>query len=94
MGEFEQVHRGLSGRVAFLGLDVRDRVEDGRTLATQTGVSYDLARDPEGDLLNRVGGVVMPTTALFDSQGRLVKVHSGVWSSSALRAEIDKVLLR
>jgi thiol-disulfide isomerase/thioredoxin len=94
MSDFEHVHRALSGRVAFLGVDVRDRLEDGQALATRTGVSYDLARDPQGDLLARVGGVVMPTTALFDAHGRLVKVHSGIYTSSALRAEIDRELLK
>jgi thiol-disulfide isomerase/thioredoxin len=93
MSDFEQVHRDLSRRVAFLGVNVRDRVDDGRSIVARTGVSYDVARDPRGDLLQRLGGAAMPTTALFDAQGRLILLQSRTYDAAGLRSAIEKKLL-
>jgi thiol-disulfide isomerase/thioredoxin len=93
MTDFQQVHRELGDRVAFLGVNVRDRLEDGRSIVNQTGVTYDLARDPQGDLLQRLGGVAMPTTVLFNAEGKVVSSQSRSYDANGLRSTIEKKLL-
>jgi thiol-disulfide isomerase/thioredoxin len=88
MPAFEKVHQELGDQVAFLGLDLRDRLEDGRALAQRTGVTYDLARDPSGEFIEAFGGKVMPTTVLLSGDGRTVQVHSGKLS----RAELEELI--
>ncbi len=48
MPDFERVHQQLSGQVAFLGI-TQDTQAPAAERAEQTGVTYDLARDPAGD---------------------------------------------
>jgi cytochrome c biogenesis protein CcmG/thiol:disulfide interchange protein DsbE len=93
MPGFEQVHQDLDGQVAFLGVNLQDRPADGRRVVEQTGVTYDIARDPDGSLFQRFGAAAMPTTVFIDAQGRVVDVHSGEISAGALADRIDSVLL-
>ena len=88
MPGFEEVHRDLGDDVGFLGLDVRDSAREGQALVARTGVTYDVGRDPSGSLLAQFGGVAMPTTALVDESGTIVKVMSGETSADELRDAI------
>jgi thiol-disulfide isomerase/thioredoxin len=92
MPEVEQVHQAIGDQVAFLGVNVRDRADDGRRLAEQTAVTFDLARDPRGDLLAAVGGKAMPTTAFIDRDGRVALVQSRAYTAESLRAAIDETI--
>jgi thiol-disulfide isomerase/thioredoxin len=93
MPEFEQVHQELGDRVTFLGLNVRDRIEQGEKLARQTGVTYPLARDPRGDILTALKGTVMPTTAFITAEGQVALVQSRTYEADDLRAAVQKELL-
>jgi thiol-disulfide isomerase/thioredoxin len=93
MPGFEQVHQDLDGQVAFLGVNLQDRIADGQRVVDQTGVTYDIARDPDGSLFQHFGAVAMPTTVFIDAQGRVVDVHSGEISAGALADRIASVLL-
>lgn len=90
---FERVHQDLRDEVAFLGVNLQDSVATGRELAERTGITYDLARDPDGTLFTRLGGTAMPTTAFIDARGALVEVHSGELSADELADRIDELLL-
>lgn len=90
---FERVHQELQGQVAFLGLNLQDRPADGRLVVQETGITYDVGRDPSGELFRAFRGLAMPTTAFVDSEGRIVDVHSGELSADALRDRIAEVLL-
>ena len=57
--------------------------------AEKTGVTYDLARDPEGDFLSAFGGIVMPTTVFIDAEGTVVEIHNGALSQSALEDRVS-----
>ncbi len=48
MPGFEQVHQDLGDQVAFLGVNLQDRVADGQRVVDQTGVTYDIARQLPG----------------------------------------------
>lgn len=94
MPGFERVHGQLDGEVAFLGMNLQDTVEDGRRVVEVTGVTYDIARDPDGSILESFGGIAMPTTVFVDADGRVVDVHSGEISAGALAQRIDELLPR
>jgi cytochrome c biogenesis protein CcmG/thiol:disulfide interchange protein DsbE len=93
MPGFERVHQDLDGRVAFLGVNLQDRREDGLAVIEQTGITYDVARDPDGSLFQAFGAFAMPTTLFIDADGNVVDLHSGEISAGALAGKIDDVLL-
>lgn len=92
MPDFEQVHQDLGDEVAFLGMNMQDSVTRGRELVDETGVTYDIGRDPDGSLLAQFGGVAMPTTVLVDADGTIVRVLSGGTTADELRTAIDEDL--
>lgn len=92
MPDFESVSRALDGTVAFVGVNVNDRIDDARTLADRTGVTYDLVRDPDGRLAERFGVVVMPTTVVLDATGAVIDVHGGALDVAGLEALIEPVV--
>lgn len=91
MPEFEAVHRDLGDRVGFLGVNLQDQVSAGAELVERTGVTYDIARDPKGELAESLGVVGMPSTFLVSSDGRIVKTLNGVVSAGDLRREIEEM---
>ncbi len=93
MPAFEQVHRQLGDEVAFVGISVQETVEEARAIATRTGVTYDLAREPQGELIRALGGVGMPTTVLVDAEGGVVDTHTGELSAEELTEMIESELL-
>jgi len=90
---FERVGQDLNGQVAFLGVNLKDSVRAGRRVVDQTGITYTVARDPDGALFQSFGAVAMPTTVFIDSAGKVVDVKSGELSAGELRDRIDKALL-
>ncbi len=91
MPAFEEVAGELEGKVDFLGLAVQDRPEDALELVAQTGVTYEVARDRDGDVLSAVGGFVMPTTAFVAPDGTVLAVHLGELTADELRTTIDEL---
>lgn len=92
MPDFEAVYDDLAGEVSFLGLNVGDTVADGLELVEQTGVTFDVARDPDSTLLSEFGGIAMPHTVLITKDGTVAKVNSGLLTEEALREMIDQEL--
>jgi thiol-disulfide isomerase/thioredoxin len=88
MPDFEQAHQQFGDRVAFLGVNVNDSVDNGRNTVTRTGVTYPTVRDPLGDLLTAVGGANMPTTVIVRADGTVAKVRTGQVS----RDELERTL--
>lgn len=85
MPGFEQVHREFGGAVAFLGVDLQDDPKLARDLMVRTGVTYDLAVDPDGSLFAAVGGTGMPTTLLVSADGRVEEHITGPLTAQQLR---------
>ena len=90
MPAFERVHQDVGERVAFLGIDVRDSKTEGERRIDESGVTYDVGRDPSGSLLAQFGGAAMPTTVLVDADGTIVRLLSGETSGDELREAIDE----
>ncbi|MCE2531081.1 MAG: TlpA family protein disulfide reductase [Acidimicrobiia bacterium] len=92
MPAFEAVHVELAPQVAFLGFNVGDEPRAARELATQTGVTYPLAEDPDSGIFQVFGGFGMPTTVLVDAEGMIVHMISSRLKAQDLRALIAEHL--
>lgn len=63
MPDLEAVHQVADDRVTFVGINTQDTQERASKLAQQTGVTYDLVRDPDAELFQAFGVFAMPTTS-------------------------------
>jgi cytochrome c biogenesis protein CcmG, thiol:disulfide interchange protein DsbE len=84
--DLEQVAGELDGRVAFLGINALDRPDEAEALVAETGVTFDLAADPQGEYFERVSGVGWPTTLLVDEGGTIRYRRTGPLDAAELRA--------
>ncbi|MGH8937457.1 MAG: TlpA family protein disulfide reductase, partial [Acidimicrobiia bacterium] len=62
-------------------------------LVEQTGVSYDLAWDPDGELFQAFGVFGMPSTFFVSPGGEIVGRHTGLLTADLLRREIERLLV-
>jgi thiol-disulfide isomerase/thioredoxin len=92
MPDFERVHQDLQGQVRFLGLNTQDDRASADELVEFTGVTYDLALDPDGELFRAFGVIAMPTTYFVNEDGIIVHRHSGLATEQQLRGLIDEHL--
>lgn len=90
MPAFETVHRERAGEVAFLGISTQESPDDGRSIIESTGITYDVGRDPDGEMFATFLGTGMPTTALIDANGTVVGVRSGALTAQELREWLDE----
>ncbi|CAN5568693.1 hypothetical protein BH20ACT2_BH20ACT2_13150 [soil metagenome] len=88
MPAFEEVNQRRDD-IAFLGISTQETADDGRRLIERTGVTYDVGRDPQGELLAAFEPLNMPTTALIRADGTVAAVHTGELSADELDALID-----
>jgi thiol-disulfide isomerase/thioredoxin len=77
MPALEKTKQQLGDQVAFIGMDVTDSAETGRAFAASTGVTWDLGRDPDASIMQGLGGIYLPTTAIADGTGKVVWMHTG-----------------
>jgi len=91
MPEFEEVFQAFGGDVAFLGASTDPRIEDAQILVDETGVTYDLAWDPDAELFAHFGGFVMPTTVFIDAEGVVRETWSGVLTAEDLTSKIEEI---
>ncbi len=84
MPEFEKVHQALGSDVAFLGVNVQDGPEDALNLATQTGVSYPLAADPQADIQFDFAIISLPATLFISADGQELDRWLGVLDEDEL----------
>lgn len=92
MPGFQQVYLQAKDRVSFLGLDSRDVVDAARRFAAQTGVTYRLAADPNGQAAAKLGVAALPTTVFIGADGTLRGRQVGALKPAALRAAIQRYL--
>lgn len=88
MPDFQTVSQDTLGDVAFLGVNIQDDPGAAAQMATETGVTYRLTRDPQGVVYAAFGGIGMPTTVFVDADGIIREVITGQMSESELRSKI------
>jgi cytochrome c biogenesis protein CcmG, thiol:disulfide interchange protein DsbE len=84
MPDLEAVHQAAAGEVTFIGINTQDTAERAEALVDETGVSYQLLRDPDGDLFQAFGVFGMPSTFYVDADGTIVDRHTGLLTRDAL----------
>jgi len=84
MPAFEQVHQRLGDDVAIVGINTGEQLESGRRIIQQTGITYDVLRDPSGVLTEQFEILNMPSTLFVDAEGTIVRVHTGELSEVEL----------
>jgi cytochrome c biogenesis protein CcmG, thiol:disulfide interchange protein DsbE len=92
MPGFQQVYLQAKDKVGFLGLDSRDVVDAARRFAAQTGVTYRLAADPDGQAAAKLGVAALPTTVFIAADGTMRGRHVGALTAADLRAAISRYL--
>jgi thiol-disulfide isomerase/thioredoxin len=89
MPGFERVRAKFEGSVSFLGVGMRETSRSlAEDLVERTGVTYDLAEDPEGALFVAVEGRNMPTTLLITADGHIAERIGGPLQERQLEALI------
>ncbi|MGH3442508.1 MAG: TlpA family protein disulfide reductase, partial [Nitriliruptorales bacterium] len=92
MPDIERVHQDLGGEVAFLGINTQDTEEAADRLVGETGVTYPLVRDPDGQVASAFGVFGMPSTFFVTADGQVAHQHTGSMTEEQLRALIDEHL--
>jgi cytochrome c biogenesis protein CcmG, thiol:disulfide interchange protein DsbE len=82
--------RDANPDVTFLGIDHQDRREDGEAFVEELGVDFATIYDPEGDVAFALGSRFMPTTVIFDTEGRLAGRIFGEVTASSLQRLLDE----
>jgi len=90
MPDFQTVSQDTIGDVAFLGVNIQDDPAAAEAMATETGVTYRLTRDPQGVVYAAFGGIGMPTTVFVDADGMIREVVTGQMSEEQLRSKISE----
>jgi cytochrome c biogenesis protein CcmG, thiol:disulfide interchange protein DsbE len=78
MPALERAHQQLGDRVRFVGINTSDFDEQAAaSLIEDTGITFEVLVDPQGDLLAAVESSVMPTTLFVNADGAIVERHVG-----------------
>lgn len=89
MPALERVHQSLGDQVTFLGMDVQDTVEGGKAFIETVGITWELGRDPNAEVLQGVvRGTGLPTTVVLDPEGRIVFTHLGALDVDGLTKQL------
>jgi cytochrome c biogenesis protein CcmG/thiol:disulfide interchange protein DsbE len=89
MPDLEKVFQDVKDDVQFLGVNQSDQKGAAERLAAETGVTYPLASDPNGEVFRAFGGAGMPTTVFIDPDGNVVDVVTGQFTENSLREKIE-----
>jgi len=69
--------------VAFIGVDSNDNDENARRFLDEYPVPYPSYKDPDLEIADMLEGIGFPTTAFYDSKGKLAYVKQGGYTSEA-----------
>ena len=92
MPAFEDVHEELGDQVAFLGINPNEPVDAARRIVEDTGVTYDIGRDPNGALMEAFSVTGLPATFVIAADGTIASSHPGALDADDLRAALAPLL--
>lgn len=91
--DFQAVSAERGDEVAFLGVDVDDSTDAANEFLADLPLPYPSVSDPDSEVKDALGLRGLPGTAFYDSEGELVYLKQGPYTSEAdLNADIDKYL--
>ncbi|GMQ97696.1 MAG: hypothetical protein BMS9Abin17_0196 [Acidimicrobiia bacterium] len=88
MPAFEEVYQAKGDSVQFLGINLSEDVGASVSIVEETGVTYPLVRDPQGEVFAAFGGFGMPTTVFLDETGSVIDMYTGELTADELSARI------
>ncbi|MCL1594148.1 MAG: TlpA family protein disulfide reductase [Actinomycetia bacterium] len=88
MPGFERVYQSHRDSVQFLGVNLTDDLDPALQVVAETGVTYPLARDTQGETFTAFGGFGMPTTVFLDESGGVIEMYTGELTAGELEARI------
>ena len=68
---FERMHLRFSDEITIVGIDVRDAPMNAREFVDEYNITYEILRDPEAELAQRLSVDPLPQTFFVDADGRL-----------------------
>jgi thiol-disulfide isomerase/thioredoxin len=80
---FQRQSARLAKKVAFIGVDSNDNDENARRFLDEYPVPYPSYKDPDLEIADMLEGIGFPTTAFYDSKGKLAYVKQGGYTSEA-----------
>lgn len=90
MPRLAEAARRLEGRIAFVGINYKDRRGDAMAFVEKMRVSYPSGFDRDGAVGRRFGVYGLPTTVFVDAEGRIVGRYLGELKAATL----DRLLRR
>lgn len=88
MPAFEKVYQAKGDSVQILGINLGEDIEEALSVVEETGVTYRLVRDPQGEVFTAFGGLGMPTTVFLDENGGVIEMYTGELTADELEARI------
>ncbi len=88
----ERMQRDGAGTV--LGIDALDATADARDFVREYGLTYPMARDPEGGSLIDYGVIGYPETFVIDRKGQIVALRRGEVDERWMRENVAPLLDR
>ena len=80
---FQRQAARLAKTVAFIGVDTNDNDDSARRFLEDYPVPYPSYKDPDNRIGEMLEGIAFPTTAFFDSKGKLAYSKQGGYASEA-----------
>ncbi|MEZ5322184.1 MAG: TlpA disulfide reductase family protein [Microthrixaceae bacterium] len=87
--ELEALVRRRAGAVRVVGVAMQEEASSTRGLVAETGITFEVARDPDGERFAADGFVAMPGTVLYDRDGRAVHRYRGPIDFADLDRRLD-----
>jgi thiol-disulfide isomerase/thioredoxin len=92
MPALQQAFETYGEQVRFIGVNVQDSASAIRTFVDELGVTYEMLRDVNGNLVVANGISAFPTTLFIDSNGRIVKQVAGELTTESIDRSIALLL--
>jgi thiol-disulfide isomerase/thioredoxin len=86
--ELERLYRSLGGRASLVGVDYKDDATSARQMIRELHLTYPNLRDGNGVVGERYGLTGLPTTAILDSRGRVVRLLRGPQTADSVRSAL------
>ena len=92
--DFAAAHAAYQDRVDFVGINYQEVSErEAAKLLFETGITYPIMEDENGDLLQELGTLpTMPTTIFVTADGTIVERHHGLILFDQLAERIEETL--
>jgi thiol-disulfide isomerase/thioredoxin len=92
MPDLEAAHQEFGDRVTFVGLSYEESVEDAQALVDRTGVTYEIGRDPAGEIITAYEGFGLPTTVFITADGTITNAYTRKMQPDEMQRELEALV--